>query len=144
MATAGILNGHNYRVALGDETTNTPITKAFTGSLNVTSETIETSHKDTAGGLTGWKSNDYGAKSWTMNCEAYMSEDDTSWKTLLADLKAATKVNVIATTDVTGDSYEKGSALVTDVSSTFENNQPVTISFTLVGDGALTTGTISA
>jgi len=148
MATTGILNGHNLRWAIGDATTNTVIAKATTGSINITSNSITVSHKDTSGGTTGWESAEYGTKSWNGSITVYKSEDDTeanagtSWDSILRDMTAGTKISVIGTTGVSGDTYYLGDAVVTDYSEDWTDGELVTVDISFNGDGELTQGVL--
>lgn len=137
-----IYNGHNYRWAIGDESANVVIAKATACNFDVTSDTIETSHKDTTGGATGWKNFDYGGKTATGSVTYYFEDTDSSWETLYDNLVAATKTNfIIYDQTTTGtNNYWKGSGCVTNISVSAPNNEPVEMTANWQFDGAITKG----
>ena len=134
MPTVGIVNGHNMRIFVGD----VAVAKATTCSYSVRRATRSTAHKDLGTGSgAGWAGSEYGEGSWEMSGDALYAEGD-SFDTLFAALSAKTKLTVEFSTDVVGDKKMTGSALITEITKNSPNNEDVTYSYTLQGDGELT------
>lgn len=137
MATTGIVNGHNLRFFLA----GTAIGQATSCSISFSAETRDTAHKD-VGGPTGWADVETGQLSWTGTCDALYSEAQ-QFETLYTAFAAGTAVTVQYSTDVTGDKYFYGSALVTALDMNADNNENVTYTVSFTGKGAPTRATVT-
>tara|TARA_R110002167_G_scaffold11733_4_gene50981 strand:- start:206 stop:646 length:441 start_codon:yes stop_codon:yes gene_type:complete len=113
-----------------------------TCTLNINSETIDTTSKDSGGN----KSFINGVRSWTMDAEAFYTQGSSDgeavrFKTLDTALQAGTRIKVkfSTTTGQTGVVYWDGFAYITSLSVTAAVAEWSTYSISIQGDGALST-----
>tara|TARA_R100000700_G_scaffold40930_1_gene58553 strand:+ start:2394 stop:2834 length:441 start_codon:yes stop_codon:yes gene_type:complete len=111
-------------------------------TIAVNQETIDTTNKDSAGN----KSFINGARSWTMDCEAFYTQGSSDgeavrFKTLNDALQAGTKVKVkfSTTTSQTGVVYWDGDGYITSLSVNAGIGEFATYSLSVQGTGALST-----
>lgn len=131
MPTTGIVNGHNLRFFIGS--TPTAIAKATNCTITFSAETRDTAHKD-VGGPTGWADSETGQLSFTGTCEALYAEAE-QFETLWTAFSTGSAVDFEYSTDVNGDKYFSGSALVTQLDMNAPNNENVTYTVTFTGKG---------
>lgn len=136
MPTTGIINGKLLRIYVG----GTAVAKATECQLSVTANTRGSSHKDSA----GWEERLTSTKSWTMTTNGLTAFNSTpNPKTYLDTLIAGTTVTVMLSTEVTGDTFFSGTALITKFDMNAPNEEDVTFSVDFTGSGALTVGTVA-
>lgn len=123
---------------------STPIAYAVSCDLNITRETIETIHKDNAGG--GWAESEPGQKSGTVDVEALYNEDGTSNsyetpRALFDALDNGTVLNATVETGVAGDNITAFSARVTDlnINAAVEENASYNATLTITGQVTMST-----
>lgn len=132
MATTGVVNTKLLKIYVGSNA----ITCQTDGTLSITSETRETTCKDSG----QWKEFLYGQTQWEISGTALGSYDGTlSLHQLTALIIAQTESTVSFKTAVSGDDILSGTVIWTkmDIASA-GTNQNVTISYTGMGTGALT------
>jgi hypothetical protein len=105
-------------------------------SLETTSETVT----DTVMGDT-WVTHKPTLKSWTSSFNAIWDDADTNGQLLLVE-GAEVTINLYPTGNNTGDVEWSGAVIVTSVSKTASFDGLVEASFSVTGNGALTTGTV--
>ena len=133
MPSTGIIDGHDMRWFLD----GTAIAKATSCSISITSETRESTNKDSTG---SWSTKKYGRKSFTGTCDALYAEGE-QLETLFTALNADTILSAEFTTGVTGDKFWDAEVLVTGIEMNADDNEDVTYSVTFEGTGALVRGT---
>lgn len=145
MPTTGIISGALFRLKIATE----KVVHATSSSLDISMSTTELSSKDTGGSGT-WTEVTPDTLSFTGSCEALFSQDTTissearvTYEGLFDAMTAQTQVAALFTTDVTGDVEYSGNTYITNLTATFPEDGPATISFTLTGDGALSKATIA-
>jgi len=134
--TAGIINGTDLLIYIG----GTKIYHSTNHSLNLGMSPRDATTKDSA----AWKALLGGLRNWSISGDALMAMDAAyGYSELQAVLIARTAVTVKFSSEVAGDYYWSGSALLTvlDLEAGTEDN--ASMSYTLEGTGALTqyTGT---
>lgn len=106
-------------------------------TLEVSSDTLDTNTKDSA----GWVEKIASLKSFTLSGEALHTFDAThGYDELFAIWTAGDSVKVKFSTEETGDTYWSGSAILTSLSLNAPQDDLRTMSYTLEGTGALTAG----
>jgi hypothetical protein len=105
-------------------------------SLETTSETVT----DTVMGDT-WVTHKPTLKSWTSSFNAIWDDADTNGQLLLVE-GAEVTINLYPTGNNSGDVEWSGAVIVTSVSKTASFDGLVEASFSVTGNGALTTGTV--
>jgi hypothetical protein len=105
-------------------------------SLETTSETVT----DTVMG-DSWVSHKPTLKSWTASFNAIWDDADTTGQLALTE-GAEVTINLYPTGNNTGDVEWSGAVIVTSVSKTASFDGLVEASFSVTGNGALTTGTV--
>lgn len=101
-------------------------------TLNRSKETIDATSKDS----NGWVENLAGIKSWSVECEGFIVDDDVA----LHYLEDAFMNDQIVTVEIAMPSGKKyqGQALVTEIPFEFPQDDASTFSITLEGTGPLT------
>ncbi len=140
MATTGTVLAKNMALYTGSGS-GTKITCQVDASLELSSETFDTTCKDSG----AWATPVPGTKSWSMSGSANLAFDATNgWNELYDAWTDQTAITVLITTAVVGDKKYSGSAYVTSLSLTSSGNDgPVTFDFEFTGTGALTEATVS-
>jgi hypothetical protein len=105
-------------------------------SLETTSETVT----DTVMG-DAWVTHKPTLKSWTSSFNAIWDDADTNGQLLLVE-GAEVTINLYPTGNNSGDVEWSGAVIVTSVSKTASFDGLVEASFSVTGNGALTTGTV--
>jgi len=105
-------------------------------SLETTSETTT----DTVMG-DSWVTHKPTLKSWTSSFNAIWDDADTNGQLLLVE-GAEVTINLYPTGNNSGDVEWSGAVIVTSVSKTASFDGLVEASFSVTGNGALTTGTV--
>jgi hypothetical protein len=105
-------------------------------SLETTSETAT----DTVMG-DSWVTHKPTLKSWTSSFNAIWDDADTNGQLLLVE-GAEVTINLYPTGNNSGDVEWSGAVIVTSVSKTASFDGLVEASFSVTGNGALTTGTV--
>mgnify|MGYP003639218282 CR=1 FL=1 len=142
MATTGIINGSIMLLytSVDDGTTWIPIAHSTDNTLDVTGDTREANTKDSS----GWREYLASFKSWTMSGESLLALDSAHGFTqLLAIMEADTVIKVKISSEVTGDKYWTGSALITSISMSTPMEDNGSMSYSIQGSGALTEATVS-
>jgi predicted secreted protein len=136
MPTSGIINGKLLRIFVGA----VAVAKATECQLSVTANTRGSSHKDSG----GWEERLTSTKSWTMTTNGLLAFDSTPNPTgLLSTLIAGTTVTVMLSTEVTGDTFFTGTAVITKFDVSAANEEDSTFSVDFAGAGALTVDTVA-
>lgn len=105
-------------------------------SLEQTSEVVA----DTTMG-DAWVTNKPTLKSWTASFNAYWDETDTTGQGAL-DVGAEITLNLYPEGNTSGDTYWSGTAIITSVSNSASFDGLVEASFSVTGNGALSTSTV--
>jgi hypothetical protein len=105
-------------------------------SLETTSETVA----DTVMG-DSWVTHKPTLKSWTSSFNAIWDDADTTGQLLVVE-GAEITINLYPTGNNTGDVEWSGACIVTSVSKSASFDGLVEASFSVTGNGALTTGTV--
>ncbi|MBW1612407.1 MAG: hypothetical protein JRJ57_00200 [Deltaproteobacteria bacterium] len=119
---------------------STKIANLLTTGFQRTKETRETTNKDTAGS----KTFKYKRGSATINGSAHIDFaagygiDD-----LFEAMDNETELTVLLSTDVSGDSTYGGTALLTDLSADYPDDENSTYSFTMLVSGGLTKSAVA-
>lgn len=131
--TVGVINGTMLLVYI--DSTH-PIALSTTCSLVLNSDMRDISNKDAA----GWKKVLPGMKNWTVSCEGLVAYDTSyNYQYLLAAQLAGTAFSLsFKSTNTAGDYYFSGSAYITTVNLTAQNEANATFSVSFQGSGALT------
>lgn len=130
MATVNVVNG----TVIGIWVDGTLIAKATSGTLNANMSARDITNKDSA----GWKGNLHGLRDWSMDVEALHAEDNAyGLKEIMALVIARTQVNVRFSSEVSGDEFYSGDAVITSVSANAPVEDNVSYSVSLEGNGAL-------
>lgn len=106
-------------------------------SLEQTSEVVA----DTTMG-DSWVSNKATLKSWTASFNAYWDETDTAGQGALT-VGSEITLNLYPEGNTQGDTYWSGAAIITSVSNSASFDGLVEASFSVTGNGALTTSTVA-
>jgi len=106
-------------------------------SLEQTSEVVA----DTTMG-DSWVSNKATLKSWTASFNAYWDETDTAGQGSLT-VGSEITLNLYPEGNTQGDTYWSGAAIITSVSNSASFDGLVEASFSVTGNGALTTSTVA-
>jgi TP901-1 family phage major tail protein len=125
------------KVETGVDATSGTVTYTVLGgqsgaTLNRSAETIDVTSKDAQ----GWAESIAGVKSWSIECEGFIVEDDTALTKLEDAFNARTKLKAQIVFP-SGKKYE-GDVFITDFPMEFPQDDAVTFSVTLQGTGALT------
>lgn len=137
MATVGIVNGHNLRWYLD----GVAIAKATECTISMSTALRETTHKD-VGGPTGWAANESGVLSWEGQCTALFAEAE-SFETLWTAFSTAVQVDIVFSTDESGDKTFEGSAIITSLEMNAPDNENVSYSVSFTGNGPLVRDTVA-
>ncbi len=139
MASTGVILGTDLRIYVGGEA----IGYATSATLSLSSETLETIHKDNAGG--GWISNSIGQKSGTVNFEGFVNSDSAAQKPdeLFTLFNNKTLVGCAFKTAVSGDARYDFSGYITSLEQTAAVNENSTFSGTITISGAVTSTTVT-
>ena len=133
-----ITKGNVLSIYLGSP--GTVVAHSTSHSMEVNKETIDVTSKDSA----GWKEMLSGLKSGSMSGEAFFDEAATyGFDDLYAAFIAATEVAIRFSTEVTGDKYYSGNAIITSLSREAGNEEAMTISYSLEITGALAEQTVA-
>jgi TP901-1 family phage major tail protein len=144
MATTGLVNGTLVSLYKDVSGVMTKIANGTSADFEMTKDTIDATNKD--GG--NYKEFLVGLNSWTMSFEGIFEEDGSvasghSAKDIITDLVAGALIQVVMTTNVTGDMKLSGSALLTNFAWSAPVNDVSTFSCSLQGSGTLTVGTVA-
>jgi TP901-1 family phage major tail protein len=119
-----------------DQTTQEPIYKVLGGqsgaTLNRSAEAIDVTSKDSQ----GWTEAIAGIKSFSIECEGFLSEDDEATGALEEAFDARTSLK--ATIKMPSGKKYEGTVIITDFPVEFPQDDAVTYSLELTGTGALT------
>lgn len=120
------------KVPVGSPAVMTTIGGQSGATLNRSAETIDVTAKDS----NGWSESLAGVKSWSIECEGFIVENDSA----LDALETAFNDGQAVTVDLILPSGKKysGQALITDFPFEFPQDDAATFSVTLTGTGALT------
>lgn len=115
------------------------IAKATSFSLQVDKEEIEISHLQSG----GWKEAIGGKMSWSVSADAFVTRGtvatgETDYHALLLDLMTNDiPMEIILTSETTGDKYYSGKALITSISQSGSTGEVLTYSVNFSGNGPL-------
>ena len=108
-------------------------------SLTINGETIDITSFDSS----GWRALASGTKTWSWSCSMHYAGDATEGgDESAADLIAGTTVAFLSTTGVTGDVTFGGNCKITSWEMSGGLGEPVSISVSGEGTGALTIGAV--
>lgn len=137
MPTTGVINGTLLGVYVGD----TLIAKSTSCSLNIVHNTRNSSSKDSG----GWEEALGAMRSWTISGDFLDAEDATyRFDDLFALIGSRSVVTLKFSTEVVGDKYYEGSALLTSLDREAPMEDNVSGSYSFKGTGALTESTVAA
>ena len=131
MATPDVINGTDLLLYVG----GVPVAGSTTHSLTLGSETRDTTNKDTA----KWRTVLGGRLTWAISGSGMFAFDAAyGYSELNALLVAGTVVTLKFSTEVTGDTYWTGDAIITKIDLEAADGQNTTYSYEFVGKGVLT------
>ena len=131
MATTGILNG----TALLLYVDGTAVAHSTSHTLSVSHATRDATTKDSS----GWEDALNGLRSWEASGEGLVAFDAAyGYSDLFALITARSTVTIKLSTEVTGDKYYEGSALLTSLEESAGTEENISFSYTFKGTGALT------
>ena len=138
--TSGTVLAKNMAI-YNDDTPDVLITCQIDATLTMSTTTFETTCKDSG----AWAAPRPGTKSWSMSGTGNLAFDATYGFADLFTLWINQTANTfIFSTGTAGDTQYYGSCYVTELELTSQGNDAaVTFSFTLTGDGALSSETVS-
>jgi predicted secreted protein len=129
MASTGVNNGTLIGIYIG----GVKIAKSTNGSIEFKRATRNVTSKDSA----GWMQKEFGLGEWSISGDFLDAEDSAyRFSDLYALLLNKTKVTVKFSSNVTGDKYYQGTALITSLSKQAPMEENVAGAYTLEGDGA--------
>ncbi|SFG10667.1 phage major tail protein, TP901-1 family [Sporolactobacillus nakayamae] len=102
-------------------------------TLNRSTDTIETTAKDSEG---GWKENEAAFKEWSIDADGLLVESDAAYDTLEEKFNNSEKVDVVIIMQ-NGSKY-KGKAVLNDFPIEMPYDDMATYSSSFTGDGPLT------
>lgn len=139
MATTGTVLAKNMAFYTGG--TPALITCQTNASISMSTNMFETSCKDAG----AWSAQEPGQKSWSGSGEGNLAFDATNgFSALFAAWTNQTVVALVFQTGVTGDKSYSGNCYVSSLElNSSGNDEAVTFSFELTGNGALAEATIS-
>jgi len=133
MATTGIINGKDLLLYVD----GVAITHSTSCSISASGATIPATTKDSS----GWADSLAGTRSWSVSSDQMLALDATlgieEIFAIFADTVQRTVTAKFATSDAT-DRFFSGSARITDISVSADNEAAGTFSVSLEGTGALT------
>lgn len=128
MASTGVSNGRFAQVFID----GVAIAHATSHNFAPSRDMRDTTSKDSQ----GWRNVAPGLRSWTMGGEFLFAEDATTgYDTMFAKWKDGTRVLVKFSTNISGDKYYQGYAYIGELPKEAPNEDNVTFSLTLEGDG---------
>lgn len=138
MATVGTVLAKNMSLYTGG--TPAVVTCQTNASISMQTNMFNTTCK-TSG---AWAANQPGVKSWTASGEGNFAYDATNgFSQLFASWTNQTALPIVFQTGVTGDKKYSGSTYISSLElNSSGNDEAVTFSFELTGDGALSEATI--
>lgn len=129
-------NGHNLRIYIG----GSAVAKATTCQMNLSTDMIETAHKDTAGTGSGFKESQPGQKSGTMSTTALYAEADNDIDTIFDAWSSGTAQTLKFSDEVSTNRYWTATGYITSISKNAPDNEIVTYTVTWDLSGAITRG----
>ena len=136
MASTGFRNGTDLVMSIE----GTVVAYMTSNDFEVSMATRDVSNK----GSQGWKESREGQKSWTASCEAKFAEDSSyGYSDLFSLWNSRGMIDIVLTTQVSGDKAYSGSAYITSLSQTNPMEDSSTFSVSLEGTGALTESTLT-
>jgi len=134
----GLLQGTTMRIKKGTDT----LFHETNATLDSTLDFKEVASKDTGG-----KIQTPGSHSWNITCDKLIANDagaaEADGLELFQDHLAKTLVTIEFSTSVSGDIVFSGQAYVSQCNISSTNDEEVTGSFTFLGSGDLTVGTVA-
>ena len=134
--TTGIINGTDFLVYIE----GVAIAHTTSCVLNYSRAERDSSSKDSAGST----NRDYGREDWSITGEGlYQFATTKAFSDLFSIAKNKTKAIVRMSTEVAGNKFYEGQAILTSLTTTHPGEENSTFSFTFAADGTLTeyTGT---
>lgn len=136
MPSTGKRNGTDLVLSIE----GTVVSYCTSNDFEVTMATRDTSNKSSL----GWAEKAEGQKSWTASAEGKFAEDASyGYSDLFALLIARGVVDVVLTTQVSGDKVYTGTAFITTLSQSNPLEDTSTFSVSLEGTGALVESTLT-
>lgn len=136
MASTGVQNGRFAQVFIN----GVAIAHATSHSFSPTRDMRDTTSKDSE----GWRNVAPGLRSWTMSGEFLFAHDAlTGYSSLWSKWKDGTRVQVKFSTNESGDKYYSGWAYIGELPQESPNEDNVTFSMTLEGDGPVEEKTLT-
>jgi len=136
MATTATLNATDIKIMVS----GTAITNIESADLEITMSPRETTTRDSE----GWEEKDTGKKNWKMSGSSKFSFDAAyGFSDLFSLLINGTKVEVIFTTNETGDDEYTGDAFITSLKQSGGVEDTQKYDFSIDGTGALAESQVS-
>ena len=133
MATTGKINGKDFLVYIG----GVAITHSTSCSVSISGSTVPATTKDSA----GWAESLAGERNWSVSSDQMLALDATMGVeevfAIFADTVQRTVTAKFATSDAT-DRFFSGTARITGIEVSADNEAATTYSVSLEGTGALT------
>ena len=133
--TTGVING----TLIGIYSGGTLIAKSTSCTLSITHSTRNSSSKDSG----GWEEALGGMRAWTMAGD-FLDAEDASYRfdDLFALIGSRAPVTLKMSSEVSGDKYYTGSAILTSLDREAPMEENVSGSYSFKGTGALTEATV--
>lgn len=136
MPTTGVINGTLLKVYVN----GTAIAHTTSAELSLTKNTRDSSSKDSG----NWEDALYARGSWEVSGDFLQAEDAAyGFTDLFALIENETTVTLKLSSEVTGDNYYTGSALLTSLNRSAPDQDNVSGSFSFKGSGALSEATVA-
>ena len=136
MATTGVINGTLLGVYIG----GTLIAKSTSCTLNIVHNTRNTSSKDSS----GWEEALGAMRSWTVSGD-FLDAEDAAYRfdDLFSLINNRSVVTLKFSSEVSGDKYYTGSALLTSLDREAPMEDNVSGAYSFKGTGALSEATVA-
>ena len=130
MATTGIINGTDFGVYVA----GTKVAHSTSASVSLSMSPRDATSKDSA----GWSESLEGLMEWSVEGEGLFALDASyGYVDLKSVLTTRTAVTIRFSSEVTGNEYHEGTALLVDLSADAATEESMTFSFSFTGTGPL-------
>lgn len=130
MATQGIINGTDFGIYIA----GTKVASATSASISLSMSPRDATSKDSS----GWSNSLEGLMEWSAEGEGLFALDAAyGYVDLKSVLTTRTAVTIRFSSEVTGNEYHEGTALLVDLSADSATEESMTYSFSFTGTGPL-------
>jgi predicted secreted protein len=141
MATTSVINTTALAFYVYDAGSYKKVGRSTGGTLTISHATRDITSKDSA----GWRELLEGLRSWNISGSGLLAFDDTfAGEQLDSSTRNRTELTVRFMTGVSGDTFWQGTGYLTEFTADSPGQEEnVTYSYTLEGNGTITKGTIT-